>query len=178
MVSALAAVNGLGFLAFTLPRRMQEQGFASRIETVRVEAARQKEARATAEAEARLVRQNDADSRRLLDEVLPKEEVAISSTLAEVEKLLATPGLKVAARSFAREEEGPGVVRVNIRAPLEGGYRDLTALLLAVERSKAFLTVDSVGFREKKDTGPGGQVVLQIGISAWFRRVEGKTRAE
>ena len=167
----LAGLNLAVFLAFTLPRRMQERNIASRLVGLREDVARERRAVAELRGRAETLESNNRDLGRFYREVVGGRRVGLLPILEELEQTAGSLGLDSPRKSFApREVKGvAGLSRFEITMPVTGTYRQLGAFLGALEKSPHFLTVDKVSIRQKE----GRVADLAIVISAYFRGEEG-----
>jgi Tfp pilus assembly protein PilO len=175
---ALLGLNLVVAAAYTLPRGLQRRGIAARAEALGAEVARAKRTVAELQGRADLVRENEASDKRFFSEVVSSRRAALVPAIAEIEKLAAEPGLKVGGRSFSPDviKEAP-LLKVGVAVSLTGGYRQLVAFLRGLERSKHFVTVDSVQLRESQGDEGSTEGALAVQLSAWFRAEEGAVDA-
>lgn len=160
----LVALNAALFLAFTLPRTLQERSLASRLETLRAEAGRERGQIAALRQRAETIRLNQQDASRFLREIVRSRRATLLPALAEIHKAADAEGLELGAESYARSEvKDTPLVRVRVTLPVKGGYAQLVGFLGRLERAKAFVVVDSVGLRE----GENG-ASLDVGLSMYF----------
>jgi Tfp pilus assembly protein PilO len=84
----------------------------------------------------------------------------------ELGKLTSANGVRMQQAKYAKEEaENSGIVPVEIQASFSGDYLQLARFINALERSKMFITVDSVDL-----AGEGsGAVRLEITMHSYLR---------
>jgi Tfp pilus assembly protein PilO len=160
----LVALNVALFLAFTLPRTLQERSLASRLDTLRAEAGRERGQIQALRRRAETIRANQADASRFLREVVHSRQATLLPALAEIHQAAAGEGLELGAEVYSRSEvkETP-LVRVRVTIPVKGSYQQLVGFLGRLERAKAFVVVDTVGLREGE-----GEASLDVGLSMYF----------
>jgi len=97
-------------------------------------------------------------------------QASLVPILAELEKLVAEPGLKAGSRSFNAEQvkEIP-LLRLEMSVSLTAGYRQLVEFLRGLERSSHFITVDRIKLQERKAEEESPEGSLSVNVSAWFR---------
>ena len=168
---ALAVLNVAVFLAYTLPRRMQEKNIASRVVVLREEVERERRATAELRRRAETLDSNKRDVARFYREVVGGRRIGLLPVLEELESVATRLGLKSPRRAYAPEEvKGvAGLNRFQVTMPVTGSYRQLGSYLAALEQSPHFLTVDKVSLRQKE----GSVADLAIVLSAYFRGDEG-----
>jgi len=167
----LAGLNLAVFLAYTLPRRMQEKNIAIRVETLREDVKRERIAAAELRRRAETLQSNNRDQLRFRKEIVGGRRMSLLPILQELEATASSLGLESPRRSYApKEVKGvAGLSRFEITMPVAGTYRQLGAFLAALEGSKYFLTVDKVALHQKE----GSVADLSIVVSAYFRGEEG-----
>lgn len=168
VVLAVAGLNLVAFLAFTLPRSWRVKSVASRAGSLRESVARERAATAALRRRVETAAQNARDVERFYrDLVAPREETLVA-TLEEIEAMAHKPGLVAGRRSYSREEiKGAPITRVAINLPLEGSYAQLVDFLASVERGKRFLTVDRIAIGQNRNER-GDSARLQVELSAFF----------
>ncbi len=162
---ALAALNAGAYAAFTLPASLRSKSIAAREETLRAEIERDR--RRTGEARQRLetIRANGEDLQRFY------ERLGTKTTLYRVREEVASVGrelgLEVGDRSYAvdRVPGAEDIVRVEMRMPVSGSYRQLAAFLDRLERSPHFVTVDQITLNQRT----GSAAELSLVLSAFYR---------
>ena len=167
----LAGLNLAVFLAYTLPRRMQERNIASRVLVLREEVGRERRATADLRRRAETLESNNRDLARFYREIVGGRRMGLLPILEELEGMARSLGLDSPRRSYApREVRGvAGLSRFEITMPVAGNYKQLGSFLGALEKSPHFLTVDKVSLRQKA----GSVADLAIVLSAYFRGEEG-----
>ena len=89
-----------------------------------------------------------------------------SEMTAELGKLAAQNGIKIQQAHYKLEEaETSGIVPVAIEGSFSGDYLQLVRFINTLERSKMFVTVDSVDLAGET----GGAVHLQISLHSYLR---------
>jgi Tfp pilus assembly protein PilO len=172
----LLGANLVVAAAYTLPRGLKQRGIEERAEALRQEVAQSRQAVAELEGRAQRARENEAAEKRFFAEVVGTRKATLVPTLAELEKLLAEPGIKAGGRSFAADPmKDMPLLRLSMSVSLTGGYRRLVEFLGGLERSKHFVTVDKVEIRERRSEEETAEGALSVGVSAWFRAEEGET---
>ena len=167
----LLGLNLAVFLAYTLPRRMQEKNIASRVVVLREEVERERRTTAELRRRAETLQSNNRDVSRFYREIVGGRRIGLLPVLEELEGVAGKLGLQSARRAYApKEVKGvAGLSRFQVTMPVTGNYRQLGAFLAALERSPHFLTVDKVAIRQKE----GNVADLAIVVSAYFRGEEG-----
>jgi Tfp pilus assembly protein PilO len=168
---ALAALNLAVFLAYTLPRRMQEKNIASRAVVLREEVERERRAMAELRRRTETLESNNRDMARFYREIVGSRRMGLLPVLQELEGMAASLGIQSPRRNYTpKEVKGvAGLSRFQVTMPVTGTYRQLGSFLGALERSPHFLTVDSVSLRQKA----GSMADLAVVLSAYFRGEEG-----
>jgi len=171
-VLVLAGLNLAVFLAYTLPRRMQEKNIASRVVVLREEVERERRATAELRRRAETLESNNRDVARFYREIVGGRRIGLLPVLEELEALAVRLGLQSPRRNYApKEVKGvAGLNRFQVTMPVTGSYRQLGSFLAALEQSRHFLTVDKVSLRQKE----GRVADLDIVLSAYFRGDEGR----
>ena len=165
----LLGINAAAFLAYTLPRSIQERTLTARTGTLRQEVERLGRLASELRQVAETVRANTADTQRFFEKVLQTRKAALLPTLEDIENMVSGPGLKAGARSFKPEAvKGAPLTRVVVTLPLRGTYGQLVGFLDEVERSPRFLTVDRVSI-VRATTEKADLANLDVQMSAYFR---------
>lgn len=165
----LLGANLAAFLAYTLPRGIQERTLTTRAASLEgeVEAARRRVADLRRNADT--LRANAADAERFYREVLQTRRGALLATLEDIEEMTSGPGLTPGRRSFKPQEvKGTPLTRVVVNLPLRGTYAQLVGFLERVERSPRLLTVDRVSIGRGRGDRPD-EANLTVQMSAYFR---------
>lgn len=169
-IAVLLAVANVGvYVAYTLPRSLRKKNVASRVEQLKGELAgdRAKVAALTARAEA--INANRSESRVFLEEKVAAPGASLVPILAEVESLAKQQGLSVGTQGFNREPvEGLPLEKFEITMPISGSYDQITGLLVQLERSSHFLTLDEIAARQQTQPGQS-TIALNLQFSAYFR---------
>ncbi len=160
----LVALNLVAFLAFTLPRTLQERSLASRLETLRAEANRERGQIQALRRRAETIRTNQTDASRLLRDVVRSRQATLLPALTEIHAAAEAEGLVLGAENYARSEvKNTPLVRLRVTLPVKGSYGQLVGFLGRLERSKAFVVVDTVGLQERDS-----EASLDVGLSMYF----------
>jgi Tfp pilus assembly protein PilO len=162
----LVGLNLLVFLAYTLPRVMQQRSRTSRAETLRAEVDRNRRLVESLKNREDVIRSNTRDTERFYREVVSKPKEALLPTIEYVEKTAQELGLTAQSRSYDQKElKDLPLVEFVITMPLSGPYKQIVAFLDRLERSPRFLIVDGVQLRGRSDVGAD----LSFHLSAFFR---------
>lgn len=154
--------------AFTLPRAAAGRSLASRATTLREEIAREQKRADLVQRRNEVIAGNTADRARFYAELVGDRKVQLVPLLQELRQAASDLGLRMERQSYSLDPlEGVPITRFEIRLPLTGTYAQLGSFLDRLERSPRFLTVDRVSLRE---VGQGGQAVLEVSVSAYFRQ--------
>lgn len=164
---ALLALNAAVFLAFTLPRTLQERNAASRVVALREEVARERGRVAALRERAETLTANARDVERFARERLRPRAEALLPMLDEIHRAAAEEGISLGRESYTRDEAQEGLPsRVRVALPVSGRYEQIVGFLGRLERSKQFLIVDQLSLGT--DGGPG-EARLAIVVSAFFQ---------
>jgi Tfp pilus assembly protein PilO len=159
------------FVAYTVPRSLQERSLSSSAGRLREEVQRENQVVEGLRRDADTVQANARDSQRFYEQVVSGRDATLVASLEELGRLAQELGLRPGHRSFDQEPvKGAPLVRFVVNMPVSGTYKQLTSFLDRLERSPRFVTVDSIKLKEKKDEG---QADLDIVISTYFRGKEG-----
>jgi Tfp pilus assembly protein PilO len=170
---ALAVLNGVVLLAWTLPRSLRQKNAAERAVAARVEVERERERLAAQRQRSETIRANRVDLEHFYGSLAGSEKQDLLPTLEAIEELVKAPGLQPSGRQIRREEvEKTPLEQVTVTMPIEGSYAELVGFLRGVERSPRFLTVDSVALRADREVGGA----LQVELSTYLRRPAGARR--
>ena len=168
---AVASLNLVVLVAYTLPRRWSEAGVEARIATANaaIESGRQENERLKQRAE--WVEQNRRDERQLLERDLGARQSQFVALLNELEGNARDFSLRLGARDVAPEElEDLPITRVEVKFPVEGSYGGLVAFLRRLEHSRRFLTIDEVALQEQTHgQGAARATALEVSLSAYFK---------
>ena len=169
MAILLGVANVAAYLAYTLPRSLRKRNVATRVEQLEVELARDRSRVAALKARAEAIKANRTESRTFLDQKVALPGTSLAPILAEVELLAKKEGLEVGTQGFSREAlEGLPLERFEITMPVNGSYEQVTGLLVQLERSRYFFTLDTIAARQQEREGQSG-VGLNLVFSAYFR---------
>lgn len=171
VLAGLVALNAVVFGAWTLPRTLEDRSLTGRIEILEQEiAAEQAELVAVRERRATLAT-NAADERRFLAEIVGDRRESLVPVLQDVTRMAQELGLQPRSASYSRSSvKGAPLTRFEITMPVSGTYAQLASFLRSMERSRHFVTVESIGLREEQ----GGQADLDLVMSAYFRSEPGE----
>jgi Tfp pilus assembly protein PilO len=169
----LLGLNLAAFLAYTLPRGIQERTLATRAASLKDEVQAGRRLASDLRRNAETLRANAADLERFYREVLQTRRRALLATLEEIEEMASGPGLKPGPRSFKPQEvKGMPLTRVVVALPLSGTYAQLVGFLERVEHSPRLLTVERVSISRGRGDRPD-EANLSVQMSAYFRAEEG-----
>lgn len=164
---ALLALNAAVFLAFTLPRTLQEQSAATRVVALREEVAREQGRVAALRERAEAMAANARDVERFARERLRPRAEALLPALDEIHRAASEEGITLGRESYTRDEPREGLpARVRVSLPVSGSYEQIVGFLGRLERSKQFLIVDQLSLGTE---GGEGEARLAIVVSAFFR---------
>jgi Tfp pilus assembly protein PilO len=163
----LLGLNAAVFVAYTLPRTLQERSLAAQAERLRRAVEREGATTLALRQRAEAVRANAADTQRFLTEVLEDRAEGLLPVLEEVESAAGEAGLELRSRRYAPERVADApLMRFGITIPVKGTYEQLVSFIERLERSPRFLVIDRVQLREGRG-GDGDQ--LNVVVSAYFR---------
>lgn len=111
--------------------------------------------------------------RRFYQEVLPVDQaVARQLTYLDLAKMARAADLRVMRRSqeLSAERES-SLTRLDTEMVLEGSYANLREFIYEVETAPEFVVIDDVALAQGKE---GGDLVLTLGISTYFRTGHGR----
>ncbi len=174
LLIALAAVVGLNlaaYLAFTLPRSLQQRNLGTRLKIAREEVERERERQRSLKARFDLVTANTRDATEFYQRRIGARGTSLVPVLREVEGLARARGLHVGSQAFSYETvKGVPLDHFEVQMPVGGTYRQLVEFVDALERSSQFITLDQISVRGKE----GGEAQLQMVLSCYFRSSAGK----
>ncbi len=169
----VAALNAVAYLAYTLPRTVQERRLADQKALLEDEVARQGRVLEGRRVYAETLHLNTEDSRRFHDSVITPRASSLVPVLRQIEGMAREGGLKPGAASYRVETvRGLNVDQFVITMPVTGTYRQLVNFIERLERSSYFLTLDQVSVRgEGQDAvgEGGGEAHLAMVLSSYFR---------
>lgn len=166
----LAVANVAAYLAYTLPRSLQKKNVASRMDQLAVELGDDRARVAGLKARAEAIVANRKEARAFLGEQVERPGTSLVPILTEVESLAKQQGLSVGTQAFNREEvEGLPLEKFEINMPVTGTYDQISGLLVQLEHSSYFLTLDQISARQQGSGGEGGGIALNLLFSAYFR---------
>jgi len=162
----LLALNGAAFLAFTLPRTLQERNAAGRVAALREEVARERSRVAALRERADAMNANVRDGERFARERLRSRAEALLPALDEIHGAASAEGIRLGRESYAPEEATAGApARVRVALPVSGSYEQIVGFLGRLERSKHFLVIDQL----RLGAEAGSEAQLGIELSAYFQ---------
>ncbi|HET9314525.1 MAG TPA: GspMb/PilO family protein [Vicinamibacteria bacterium] len=166
----LGVANVAAYVAYTWPRSLRKKNVASRIEQLKVELGNDRSRLAALQARAEAINANRAESRVFLEEKVAAPGTSLVPILREVESLAKQQGLSVGTQRFSRElVEGLPLEKFAIGMPVSGTYDQVTGLLVQLERSTHFLTLDEIAARQQQNQPGQESVALNLQFSAYFR---------
>lgn len=166
----LGLANVATYLAYTLPRSLQKKNVASRVEQLTVELSEDRARVAALKARTQTIVSNRKDAREFMDSRIGAPGTSLVPILSEVESLAKGQGLTVGTQGFNRESvEGLPLDRFEINMPVTGTYDQVTGLLVQLEGSAHFLTLDQISARQQQGGTGEGSVALNLLFSAYFR---------
>ena len=156
----LLALNVGVFLAYTLPRRMQEKNIASRAVVLREEVERERRSTAELRRRAETLESNNRDVARFYREVVGGRRIGLLPVLEELEALANKLGLQSPRRNYApKEVKGvAGLSRFQVTMPMTGTYRQLGAFLGSIE---AFCRAKELNYVRVSSDVPLDDLVLR-----------------
>jgi Tfp pilus assembly protein PilO len=173
-IFALVGVLGLNlaaYLAFTLPRTLQQRDIASRGKILQSEIELERKRVAGVRETHDAIEANARDEARFFKEIVGSRRPGLVSSLRTIEELASAQGLKVGQQAFSQDDvKGIPLERFRVRMPVEGSYRQLVSFLHGLERSSQFLTLDEITV--STDLERGEQAKLNLLLSCYFRLAE------
>lgn len=171
-VVALLGVNLVVLASFTLPRLSEERHSAERLATLRERVERQRERTEALRERAEVAQANAEQLARFYDEVVCRGEAERLALVRSLQRDLEDVGVVSKRRSWSVEKvrELP-LERFSGTLPAEGRYEQLTDLLERLERSEAFLIVESVQLRHREGTAAS----LDLSVATYCRAPEGRS---
>lgn len=171
----LLGLNAAAFAAYTLPRSLTEHSLAARLVQLKAEVERERAATGALRRRAEAMDANTRDTERFYAEVLAGREQTLLPVLRELEAGARELGLEARHASFATQEvKGTPLVRFGITMPVAGSYGRLMAFLGRLERSKHFIVVEQIEFRD----AASGNSDLSLTLSAYFVKAGAPAAAE
>lgn len=163
---ALLALNAGAFLAFTLPRTLQERNAADRVVGLREEVARERTRVAALAERVAAMNANVRDGERFVKERLEARATALLPALDEIHRAASEEGIELGRESYTAEDSKAGVPsRVQVALPVSGSYEQIVGFLGRLERSRHFLVIDQLSLGAEG----GSEAQLGIVVSAYFR---------
>jgi Tfp pilus assembly protein PilO len=164
-VGALAAVNAIGFLVYTLPKRLEDRNLNARVASLRAEVERERVIAMRLRRRSEALQANAADAKRFYEGL--GSRTLLLTVLEELQRTPSELGLRVGRRSYQPNAvKGLPLTRYSITMPVTGSYRQLTSFLDRMEGSPHFLTVDQVNLRKRVSAG---EADLDVTMSAYVR---------
>lgn len=171
LLAAVLGANVLTYVAFTLPRSVQQRNLDARLRLAREEVQRERQRRESLRAHAELVVANIRDTNEFYHRRIGAREASMVPLLGELEALARTRGLQVGNQSFKIEPlKGAPLDRFQIDMPVRGTYRELVGFVQDLERSSQFVTLDEITVRGQQ----GGEAELKMVLSCYFRSGAGR----
>jgi hypothetical protein len=162
----LLGLNVAGFLVFTLPRTLQERSLASQLVALRAEAERERGQVAALKRRAEAIRSNQKDAARFVSDVMKSRQATLLPAIAELHDAASAEGLEVGSETYGRRDvRDADLVRLSVTLPVKGSYAQLVGFLGRVERSKAFVVVETLALQED-DAGASLDVVVSVFFKA------------
>jgi Tfp pilus assembly protein PilO len=162
-----AAVNGVVFAAYTLPRTLAERRIAQRRQLLEGEVQRERLAAVQQRRQAETIRANTDDVRRFYESTVGGRAASLVPVLRSIEGMAREGGMRPGAASYkAQEVKGIPLDRFVITMPVAGTYRQLVSFVQRLEQSPYFLTLDEVRFSGE---GTGSRAALAMVLSCYFR---------
>jgi hypothetical protein len=170
---AVLTVNAAAFGAYTLPRLLQERTLNSQKLALEQQASRADARLAELRERTDVMEANTRDVERFYREVVVTRKEVLLPTTREITEMAQELGLKLEGRNTKDEQVRElSLWRFEITQPLSGSYRQVVAFLDRLERSPRFLIVDKIVLTGRE----GGQVFLDVMLSAYYRPEEGGSR--
>jgi Tfp pilus assembly protein PilO len=170
-LGAVLALNAAAYLAFTLPRSMQQRSRGSRVKIAREEVERERERQRSMKARYDLVTANARDTNDFYQRRIGSRGSALVPLLREVEALARGRGLRAGSQTFSYEPvKGAPLDRFQVEMPVRGTYRQLVEFVEELERSDQFITLEEINVRASES----GEAELQMVLSCYFRSTAGK----
>lgn len=161
----LAALNGVAFLAFTLPRTLRERSLRAHSEQLAAEVATQRDRVARLERRAEVIAANTRDTERFYSQVVGPREARLVGWIREIEGAARQFGLSTGHwNSDAQPLREAPLVRFRITLPLTGSYDQLVSFLRRLETSQQFLIVEQIQLRERERTAGN----LDVWLATYF----------
>jgi Tfp pilus assembly protein PilO len=165
---ALVVLNVMVFVAWTLPRIIQERSLASRAATLEQELSLERARVAEQRARLAVLEKNAADERRFLNEVVSARRAALVPMLQDLSRMAREHGLAPKSQGYSRQAlKTAPLTAFKITLPVSGTYQQLARFVQSLERSRHFVTIDSISIAQR---GADGAASLDIVLSAYFPR--------
>lgn len=159
-LALLLGLNAVVFLAYSLPRMLQERSLAEQARALEADLARDKRALARLLEREAVVRANGQDLEAFYRDVLMDDAERVQ-VLKDLDSAASSTGNRSYAKSVVK---GTAAHRLAVTMPVQGSYERLVAFLHAIERSPHFVTVDRISLREREASAE-----LMVEVSAYFR---------
>jgi Tfp pilus assembly protein PilO len=162
-----AALNGVVYGAYTLPRTLAERRLAERQQMLEVEIQRERLAAQSQQRQAETIRANTEDVRRFYATTVGGRASSLVPVLRSIEGMAREGGMRPGAAGYrAQDVKGAPLDRFVITMPVAGTYRQLVSFVQRLEQSPYFLTLDEVRFSGE---GTGSRAELAMVLSCYFR---------
>ena len=172
---AAVGLNLLVFVAYTLPRSLQQRSVASRLEVLRDEVQREKTRTEGLRHRSDTMRANAADVQRFYRDLVSTREEALLPILREIESAAGQQGLETGRYNLKPESvKGAPLEVTTITLPVTGTYRQLVAFLDELERSKYFVVVEKIDLHGQPQ---GHETGLDVILAAYLRSDPGAQHA-
>ena len=163
-LAALVGLNALVWLAYTLPRSVEQERISGRVaelgQLVREQRVRTEALAIFSES----VRSNERDSERFFAEVVCPTEAAFLDLIEDLESAVVSSGLSPDRRVIRRDEvEELGLARYSIGLPATGSYRQLVELIELIESAPAFVIIEGIRLASQD----AGSASLQVELSTY-----------
>jgi len=170
-LGGLFALNLVVYLAFTLPRSLQQRNLDERLKVAREEVARERERMDALKGHFDLINANTRDMTDFYSRRIGRRDTTMVPLLREVEAMATSRGLKVGSQGFSFEPlKGMDVEHFEIKMPVRGTYRELVGFVEELERSSRFVTLDQITAHTQSE----GEAELQMVLSCYFRSSPGR----
>lgn len=170
-LGALLALNAAVYLAFTLPRTLQQRNLDLRLRLAQDEVSRERQRLDGMKKRLEVARSNARDTTDFYQRYVGAPGSSLVPVLAELEELARKRGLQVGNQRFEMEPvKGAPLDRFAVEMPVRGTYHELVGFVQDLERSKQFITLDEISARGED----GGEAQLKLVLSCYFRSVPGR----
>jgi Tfp pilus assembly protein PilO len=160
---ALFGFNVLVFLAFTLPRSIQERRTAAEALVLRKDLDARRTEMAAVRTRAQTVKANVAETSRFYREAVPPCVGHSHDLLRELTANTRQTGILSERISTALKElNDVPLTEIAITVPVGGTYQQVGSFLQKLERSPHFLVVESVQIKERDRAGGGADLSIKL----------------